>query len=330
MATTEMNAEILKAAEYTVRLAKQQLGKNLDYSINSLEDVETLIQYVKKRFSQLSKEGKLTDKTVQNASMSIGSYIGETIRQQYGGSWIAKYGDFVLRLINGREIMPIGYVLVRLAKNADYSVQAYFSEINQEINPHASFATENSILEEPKKPNPSNNKNKMLFMVGGLGIVALCLLIGIGYTVFSSIQKSNEANARFAQATNAANEANAKFNAEYNAFIAEAEKLNIMTQTGVKYSDFKTQYYEVKTKYDLIGNWPLSYQYKRQSFDQALRGWNYAAIVWAEKLEVDYTYLSVAQDIDNYLGADVPSDKANELIPALMTKADAYYEAGKR
>ena len=56
VATTELNAEIVKAAEETVSLALQHLGKALDYSTNSLEDVEALIQHVKSRLSQLSKE----------------------------------------------------------------------------------------------------------------------------------------------------------------------------------------------------------------------------------------------------------------------------------
>ena len=72
VATRTLNAEIVKAAEETVSLALQHLGKTLDYSTDSLEDVEALIQHVESRLSQLSKEGKSADQTAQSASISMG------------------------------------------------------------------------------------------------------------------------------------------------------------------------------------------------------------------------------------------------------------------
>jgi len=41
-------------------VAKKELGKTLDYSTKSLDDIEPLIHHVKKYFLQLSGEGKFT------------------------------------------------------------------------------------------------------------------------------------------------------------------------------------------------------------------------------------------------------------------------------
>ena len=88
--TTDINTDILKESEYTVKTAKKELGKTLEYSVNSLKDLDLLIEHVKNYFLNLKNEGKFTDQTIQRASVSIGCYLGEVIRRAYGGTWTAK------------------------------------------------------------------------------------------------------------------------------------------------------------------------------------------------------------------------------------------------
>ena len=85
----EPNSEILTASEFAVKAAKKACNKTLDYSIDSFEDLEAFIQHVKSHFKKLKNEGKLTEQTVQRASVSIGGYLGEVIRRHHGGTWIS-------------------------------------------------------------------------------------------------------------------------------------------------------------------------------------------------------------------------------------------------
>src|SRR5687768_15200626 len=111
--TNNPNAEILTGSEFTVRAAKKELGNTLDYSINSLIDLEALIQQVKSHFLRVKKEGKLTEETVQSASISIGGYLGEVIRRHHWGTLIAKNSIMKVLIINNQEFSPILYIYQR-------------------------------------------------------------------------------------------------------------------------------------------------------------------------------------------------------------------------
>lgn len=178
--------EILAASALAVKAAKKELNRNLDYSVNSLKDLESLLQHVKSHFSDMKKEGKLTEQIVQRASISIGGYLGEVIRRRYGGTWIAKNDIMKTLVIDGQEISPILYVFNRLTKEAGYGLDKYLYDINQKLQHPEVFENKPLVSETPKKAVRSLGENTGLFTGGGIvGIVVLCIVGILSLAIYS-------------------------------------------------------------------------------------------------------------------------------------------------
>jgi hypothetical protein len=186
---TDINSEILTASEYTVKAAKKELGKTLDYSLESLKILEALIQRVRNHFIDLKKEQKLTEQIVQRASVSIGAYLGEVIRRHYGGNWIAKNAIMKVLVINGHEFSPIRYIFQCLTKDSDYSLERYLSDVKQKLQPPVEIENKPPVLETPKKTVDKSAKSTHLITNVIIGILVLCVLciFGIvGLTIYSN------------------------------------------------------------------------------------------------------------------------------------------------
>lgn len=179
----DINTEILKESEYTVKIAKKELGKTLDYSVNSLKDLDLLIEYVKNHFSNLKNEGKLSDQTIQRASVSIGCYLGEVIRRAYGGTWTAKNKILKTLEISGKEVSPIRYIFDRLTKDSDYSLEKYWSDTIQLIKPKEKIEDSLSIPAVSKKK--SNQPTIIGISLAGLAV--LCFIGLLGIKIYSNV-----------------------------------------------------------------------------------------------------------------------------------------------
>lgn len=184
--TNNPNAEILTASEFTVVAAKKELGKTLDYSIDSLGDLEALIQHVKSHFLKLKMEGKLTEQAVQSASISIGGYLGEVIRRHHGGTWIAKNAMMKVLIINDQEFSPILYIYQRLIKNSDDSLENYWSEINQKLQPQEELEDQLPVSETSKKRTNRLTGNRSLLVGGIIGLAVLSILGIVGIKKYSN------------------------------------------------------------------------------------------------------------------------------------------------
>jgi hypothetical protein len=321
--SNEPNSDILTASEYTVEAAKKELKRTLDYSIDSFKNLEFLIQHVKARFTSLKNEGKLSEQTVQSASVSIGAYLGEVIRRHHGGAWIAKNPIMKTLVINGQEFSPILYIFQRLTKDSDFSLENYWSDIHQNLYSQEKIEDKPPALEPPVKTAKGSAINRGLIIGGVLGIVILCVLGMVSIRIYSNIRATNE------------------FKAKLNNFIVEANKINSMTEQGVNYNEFRSQLIEVKSAYALIKNWPSSYHNAKDAFDKAIEGWNLTLDVWKVQLDDEYGFTNTKNEellksIAKYLGMD--SSKVDAftagLIPAkdwigeLMGQASTYFEAG--
>lgn len=165
------NSEILAASELAVKGAKQELNRNLDYTIDSFKDLETLIQQVKSRFAKMEQAGKLTEEIVRSASVSIGAYLGEVIRRKIGGTWKVKISNVKVLIINGYEFSPIDYIFERLTKDINYSLELYYSDVNRkhwEVSDNA-----------PTEPKISPIKTDISKQSVSLSQVGIYLLVGI-------------------------------------------------------------------------------------------------------------------------------------------------------
>ena len=112
---------------------------------------------LKNHFSNLKREGKLKEETMQRASISIGGYLGEVVRRQIGGTWIAKNPVMKVLVINGEEFSPFMFFEQAATKDIDYSLQRYYSDVNNKRLKTAHEKTEDksTISETPKQTGNS-------------------------------------------------------------------------------------------------------------------------------------------------------------------------------
>lgn len=100
----------------------------LDYTEKSIQIVDLLIE-------QLRKEGN-DDRSAENEIMSLGAYVGEIIKRNYGGKWTkpelagfpkdgATY-SVVFQLPNGSGINPLGRVLKYFRHGSAYSLTVFY------------------------------------------------------------------------------------------------------------------------------------------------------------------------------------------------------------
>lgn len=318
------NNDVASAAEDAVKVAKQALGKTLDYSVNSLQDLDALIEHVKKQFVVLTKEGKLTEKTVQRATISMGSYFGEVIRRSYGGIWIEKNAVMKTLVIKDIEFSPLSYVFQRLIKNSEYTLENYWADLSRKLqsqdNPR-DYKTPTEVDRKNTPPVSSKKGNRWLLVAVGIAGI-LCVVGVLAVIAYSSIKATNE------------------FKVKLNTFLVEAEKLNVMTEQGVTYQEFRTQLIEVKSTYAAIDSWPALNRDEKRSFDLAIKGWGLTLDVWKvgmdSPLDLNGVYIgensSLLKDICIYVGMDSSDGKfvtADTWLGWLMGKASTYFEAGK-
>lgn len=166
-------------------------------------------------------------------------------------------------------------------------------------------------------------ENKKLFIgtaiIFGCGVLAM--LAGVLYINISSTNK---------------------FKNQLDSFLVEAERISVMTEQGVIYQEFRSQYYEVKAAYSLIDYWPRSYQDSKRSFDLALEGWELTLDIWElgikdRSIDFDmpvsfYFNDSLINYWSLYVGIDLDKGGAmttRDWIGELMLRASRYYKAGK-
>jgi hypothetical protein len=175
--TKDPDSEMLAVSDLTVKAAKQELGKTLDYSTDSFKELEALIQHVKSHFLNLKNEGKLTEQTVQRASISIGGYFGEVIKRHHGGTWIARNNVMKVLIINGQEFSPVLYIFERLTKASDYSLENYWTDMHKKLYPQNNIKDSLPVWEKSSKTIDKTNVSNL---PDSLSQVAIVSAVGVG------------------------------------------------------------------------------------------------------------------------------------------------------
>jgi type IV secretory pathway ATPase VirB11/archaellum biosynthesis ATPase len=93
-----LETEIIKSADYAVKLAKEKFGVSLDYSVSSLKELDILLQRTNQYFQNSISSGKPVEDAVRKNSRLWGIYFGEVVRRNQGGIWVQRFNDFVSRL----------------------------------------------------------------------------------------------------------------------------------------------------------------------------------------------------------------------------------------
>jgi hypothetical protein len=119
--STDPNKFMPEMADRAVQFAAQR-GKTLDYTIDSVTSVETLLG----ELHESRAKQQLSDREVNVQALHFGAYIGEVIRRKYGGSWstdhsVAGPKSFPVHW-NGGESFPIGWCGKRILNGDEDNV----------------------------------------------------------------------------------------------------------------------------------------------------------------------------------------------------------------
>jgi hypothetical protein len=129
--------DMMKAySEDAIDLANQ-MGINLDYSEESLKNVEEILERyhqgipkgLKKFFTKVPSEEEIT-----RMSKVWGGYIGEVIKKRLGGEWgLSSDNAITLILSDGSEIYPPSKANKRIINGPEDNVVHYYQIIKRDL-----------------------------------------------------------------------------------------------------------------------------------------------------------------------------------------------------
>jgi hypothetical protein len=197
------NDEMKALANYAIRAAKEKFGQELDFSGQSIDKLENLLELAYQSFFYIPKDEK-TRNAISRTANIWGSYLGEFMRLKWGGTWIEKDSErFVY--INNREFSPISYIYQRITNHPENSVEKYLTEAERKIFPSQVISPQsqnlfenNNRLEGAKINNQSNNivridKNLIYILasIGGVLLVIVACVIGYMIRITSGMLAPN-------------------------------------------------------------------------------------------------------------------------------------------
>jgi hypothetical protein len=127
--------EIMAAyAANAVNFAHSQFGISLDYTVDSIVQVETLANRLfhtrPKGFIAKLFRKEPSENDVQTVCKMLGSYIGEVYRQSQGGEWLINEEHQAIGLLVGETwVFPLAKVLKRITNGKKDDLTLYFAEI---------------------------------------------------------------------------------------------------------------------------------------------------------------------------------------------------------
>jgi len=186
---SDINEEMKSAADYAIKLAQEKFGQELDFSEKSIAIFEDLLDKVYQSLSNLPNGERSSDAISQTADI-WGSYLGEYMRLNWGGTWTLNGSD---RLVYIKNILfsPIHFIYQKFTGHPEYRVQIYLIEMERLINTavinsqQAQYRSE--VIGQPKKkisiklPKKPVMDKRILFTLAGIGgilIVTAAIIIG--------------------------------------------------------------------------------------------------------------------------------------------------------
>lgn len=184
--------EVMKAnADNAIIAAKEKFGQELDFSDQSIDKLEEILEQVHKNYSNQSPNGT-TSNLVSDTATLWGSYLGEYFRIKWGGTWVDKGFEQVISIL-GIEFYPINLIYQKLTSHPEYRVQIYVYEAKKVIytaviNPNrAEYLPENvgqpqSKISERRSIIPGTiNKGRLFIAMSIIGIIIIAAGSILGY-----------------------------------------------------------------------------------------------------------------------------------------------------
>lgn len=163
-------------AHLAIQSAKERFGKSLSFSENSLPDLESMLIYAIGEISKYKTDNKPTDKMIERTSEVWGSFLGEVMIHEFGGSWLVSNQDTVFLLINGVEVDPIKYIFKRMTGQTSSTVTQFYSAVKEKI-----YLSRKNLPKTPYIDTPpiSNSARESASTIGVGQIVFHLILIFI-------------------------------------------------------------------------------------------------------------------------------------------------------
>jgi hypothetical protein len=182
---SNINGEMKAAADYAIKSAKEKYGQELDYSDQSIEKLENLLEQAYRSFFNLPKDEK-TGNAISRTANIWGNYLGEFMRLKWGGTWILK-GSERLISINNIEFSPVGWVYQKITSHPEYSLENYLIDTKRiiytsVINPQQSQYLSENIGQAKKQFSITQSRKpvaidkRLLFTLAGIGGILLVLV----------------------------------------------------------------------------------------------------------------------------------------------------------
>jgi len=145
---TNVNSQMQQLANNAVIAAKDKFSINLDFTENSLQQLDVLLQQAHESYKKTTSSANSQNISIENTVGVWGSYFGEVIRRTLGGDWIADKKYIFLQIGSGK-VDPLGQVRLRIINGPQYNLQGFFQGIMVGVQ---NILTAQSIIE------PSNTE----------------------------------------------------------------------------------------------------------------------------------------------------------------------------
>lgn len=123
---------IVAQSQAAVKTGKLTFDEALDFSSESLEGVERIMNKLHKQAKDGPAEHKLTEPQIAALSTMWGIYVGEVIRRYYGGQWALVDGVPDLAL-GGKQSSPLAKVRKRIVDGPMENLKYYFQSIMKQL-----------------------------------------------------------------------------------------------------------------------------------------------------------------------------------------------------
>jgi|RhiMetdeSRZDD1v2_1073273.scaffolds.fasta_scaffold49092_6 hypothetical protein len=123
---------IVAQSQAAVKTGKLTFGEALDFSSESLEGVERIMNKLHKQATEAPADQKLTEAQIIELSKLWGIYVGEVIRRYYGGQWAMVDGVPDLAL-GGKQSSPLAKVRKRIVDGPMENLKYFFQSIMKQL-----------------------------------------------------------------------------------------------------------------------------------------------------------------------------------------------------
>lgn len=169
--TENIKWKLSKFADRAIETASKKYKIPLDYSLNSLDKLEKIIELESKKIT------KKEESDIENSSRIWGVFLGEIIRKKYNGDWIVKGNRVKLSLL-GNSISPIRFIENKFLGTTRLSVNEYHDEIQKSLKvnkqKHNEEQREKELLESNIHGNSTLPRN--MFLIGSMLLIIGALL----------------------------------------------------------------------------------------------------------------------------------------------------------